>query len=1010
MPLKLIIGPPNSGRTGAVLDAFRAAAARDPVLVVPTVDDVERFEEELTREGAAVIGARVGTFKELFSLVARATDASGGPALSRIQRRRLAREALSRAKLRLLAASSRREGFPAALEDLISELQAALIDPAALAERAAEAGEYEREIAGLYIAFAEVREEIGRHDEHTLAAAATSALRSRPDAWGARPVFLYGFDDLTREQLELVFELARSCPVTVALPWEDRETLTGARGALFAELRDVEGVAIERLESVPRFTRSSTLFELERRFGDLAAEQEPIDNDGGLALLASAGDLAEAEAVGGEVARLLHDGVRPGEIAIVLRDPRSAGPLYGRVLSRFGIPVAVQADLAATRTGTGAGLIALLEAAVGRRRADDLLAYLRTPGIASPSSVDWFQRRLLRGRVRTADEALSSWADGGENGSRRLPGVEKLRSAGSGPALLHEAGRQARWIAEATIRGEGAVAGEERALELRAGAEIERALGELADLDLPASPADVIGAISGLEVPIWRGPTEGRVRVISPYRARARRVAHLFVCSMQDGEFPRRDTGGPLLSDDARAALALPPRKKAEIEDRYLFSVCLSRPKERLWLSWRSADDEGGATARSPFVDEARELLAPPLPRETEERDEALVAEAGGRGLADSVFTPGSAPSEDELARAEAASGGDAPGVDEGVRARTGARLEAARLRASGGRLRPGPLSLEPVLERMRSQELFGPSTLEEYAECPYRWFVDHELRPQRIGPEDEPLTSGQIAHQVLEGLYAKPPAPEGRPTPETLPVWLDRASELVTELGPGKLPRERADTAAALRRVEGLVLAFLADEARTPTPFRPAPELAEARFGFDDSEKGALPLGSGGVHGQIDRIDLGPGGQALVQDYKSGARVEGGKRMLEKGKLQLQLYLLAARELWGLDLAGGLYRPLGARNEADRKPKGLLRKSLRAELSGLDPRPGDHLDDEDFDDALEEAGARAEEIIGAIQAGDIGRRPITGACPSYCHFQSICRRERGLPEDEPVSDDEVEE
>jgi RecB family exonuclease len=305
----------------------------------------------------------------------------------------------------------------------------------------------------------------------------------------------------------------------------------------------------------------------------------------------------------------------------------------------------------------------------------------------------------------------------------------------------------------------------------------------------------------------------------------------------------------------------------------------------------------------------------------------------------------------------------------------------------------------------MGAQKLFGPSTLEEYAECPYRWFVDHELKPQRIGPVEEPLTSGQIAHQVLEGLYAEPPAPEGRPTPETLQVWLDRARELVTELGPEKLPRERADTGAALRRVEGLVLAFLADEARTATPFRPAPELAEARFGFDDSEKGALPLGSGGVHGQIDRIDIGPAGEALVQDYKSGAKVDGGKRMLERGKLQLQLYLLAARELWG-----GLYRPLGARNESARKPKGLLRKELKEELAGLKPRRDDHLDDEAFEAALDDAEAKAVEIIALIQAGDIGRRPIGNTCPRYCHFQPICRRERGVAEDEPVSEDEVEE
>jgi ATP-dependent helicase/nuclease subunit B len=1007
-PLKLIVGPPNSGRTGAVLDRFRAAAPDDPVLVLPTVDDVERFEEELTGGGDAVIGSRVGTFRDLFDLVARATDAPAGPPLSRSQRRRLAREAVARTDLGLLAASSAQPGFPAALEELISELQAALIDPSTLAERATEAGPYEAELAALYEAYARIRDELGRPDEHSLAAAATAALRTRPDAWASRPVFLYGFDDLTLEQLELVRELALHAPVTVALPWEDREVLTQARGALFAELRDTEGVTVEPLSSERRFTRSATLFELERRFGEPQPGTDPVENDGGLALLASAGELAEAEAVGGAIARLLDGGVPAGEIAVVLRDPASSGPLFHRVLSRFDIPVAVQADLAAPRTVTGAGLLALLDAAVGRRRATDLLAYLRTPGMASPSRVDWFERRLLRDRLRTADEAAESWIRDADNGAHGMPGLERLRSAGSGPALLHEAGRQARWIAEAAIRRRGDIAGEDRALELRAGAEIERALAELAELGLPHAAGEVIAAVRELRVPMWRGPTEGRVRVISPYRARARRVAHMFVCSLQDGDFPRRDTGGPLLSDEARAGLALPPRKKAEIEDRYLFSVCLSRPKERLWLSWRSADDEGGATARSPFVDETRELLDPPLPRDTEERDEALAAEAGGRGLADSVFAPSDAPSEAELARAEAESGLEAP-VAEPARGRVAARLGLARGRATPERLRPGPLRLPSVLESLRAQKLFGPSTLEEYAECPYRWFVDHELQPRRIGPEEEPLTSGQVAHRVFERLYAEPPSPEGRPTPETLPVWLDRARELAAEIGPGLLPRERADTAAALHRVEGLVLAFLRDEAETPTPFKPVPGLAEARFGFEDSEQPPLTVAGGGVHGQIDRIDVGPGGEALVQDYKSGAKVIGGKGMLEKGKLQLQLYLLAARELWGLDLAGGLYRPLGGRTDGDRQPKGLLRKELKEDLAGLRPRQNDHLDDEAFDAALDAARERTEEIVAGIQAGRISRSPIGGSCPTYCHFQPICRRERGVPEEEPISEDEEE-
>ena len=201
MAVKVIAGPPNSGRTGKTLEAFRAAAARDPVLVVPTVDDVERFEEELTGEGDVVIGATVGTFNQLFGLVARATDAPAGPALSRTQRLRVAREAASRAELTILATSSRRPGFPAALEELVSELQAALVDPLALRERAAEESGYELEIASLYESYLTVREELALHDDHSLAAAATAALRQRPDGWAARPVFFYGFDDLTLEHL-----------------------------------------------------------------------------------------------------------------------------------------------------------------------------------------------------------------------------------------------------------------------------------------------------------------------------------------------------------------------------------------------------------------------------------------------------------------------------------------------------------------------------------------------------------------------------------------------------------------------------------------------------------------------------------------------------------------------------------------------------------------------------------------------------------------------------------------
>ena len=59
-----------------MIDAFRAA--NEPVLVVPTVDDVERFERELTSGGEVLVGSVVCTFDRLFTrIVMRAPSPIG---------------------------------------------------------------------------------------------------------------------------------------------------------------------------------------------------------------------------------------------------------------------------------------------------------------------------------------------------------------------------------------------------------------------------------------------------------------------------------------------------------------------------------------------------------------------------------------------------------------------------------------------------------------------------------------------------------------------------------------------------------------------------------------------------------------------------------------------------------------------------------------------------------------------------------------------------------------------
>src|SRR5438445_8978451 len=128
MPLTLVIGPANSAKAGEVLGAYADARRKGALLVVPTATDAELYTRELAASEAAVIGGAVLTFSGLMREIARRAG-YGGRRLSALQRERLLRRALRRAKLTTLAESAVSSGFPAAALDLIAELERSLITP-----------------------------------------------------------------------------------------------------------------------------------------------------------------------------------------------------------------------------------------------------------------------------------------------------------------------------------------------------------------------------------------------------------------------------------------------------------------------------------------------------------------------------------------------------------------------------------------------------------------------------------------------------------------------------------------------------------------------------------------------------------------------------------------------------------------------------------------------------------------------------------------------------------------
>ena len=208
VPLKLVTGPANAAKAGEVLGGLRNRLDEDPILVVPTLADVEHAQRELAGRGA-VFGARVMRFKWLFEEIAERAGFDARMA-SDFQRELLVEEAVQRASLDVLADSAAQPGFVRAGAHFFAELgrvrssMSAARFTRALRDWAGDGPRrgYAEEVAALYRGYRDSLERAGLLDEELFAGGALAALdgiapeRGGPEAaWDRTPVFVYGFDD-----------------------------------------------------------------------------------------------------------------------------------------------------------------------------------------------------------------------------------------------------------------------------------------------------------------------------------------------------------------------------------------------------------------------------------------------------------------------------------------------------------------------------------------------------------------------------------------------------------------------------------------------------------------------------------------------------------------------------------------------------------------------------------------------------------------------------------------------
>jgi ATP-dependent helicase/DNAse subunit B len=940
MALTLVTGPANSAKAAEVLGAYAAQRKRGALLVVPNASDALHYSREL----AGAIGGQILTFSGLSREIARRAGYEG-QRLSTLQRERLLRKALQRADLTDLAESAASPGFAAAALDLISELERSLITPQRFAK--AEGGE----VASIYMAYARELDRRGRVDRELYAWRALDALRANPSRWEATPVYFYGFDDLTPLERDAIETLSRvaEAQVTVSLTYEAGRIALAARAEAVEELRPIAAQVVE-LPASDEYYEHRALHVLERRLFE--GIDEPIDPGRAVRLLEAGGERAELELVAAEVLGLLGAGVDGEEIAVVFRGGPTA--LVERVFGEYGIPVALEREMPFAHTTLGRGLLALARCALQRSApASELIAYLRMPGVYG--RVDKAEATVLREGIRTAAEAR-------ERLGLTLREMDSL-----------DIEYQARRLFALPRKGSAALLGPDEQLDARALSVLTRALAELAEVGEKPSGQELIELLETLTVPTAWG---GGVLVAEPLAIRARRFRAVFVCGLQEGSFPGPGAPEPFVPDERRRELAvesglrLRPREDALSRERYLFYSCVSRATDQVVLSYRSSDEEGNIELASPFIEDVAELFVPEW-RERRRR----------RLLADVCWPADEAPTARERARARTVRTDASFRPEEGGPERgPGRGPEGAPEGVPDGGLALG----HAALSTMRHTEIVSAGALESYADCPVKWLVEKELRPEQLEPDAEPLAKGALIHALLERLLRELGRPLTADTLADAEGILDRLlAEPVPELARGRSEPVRL---AALRSIEADLRRYLRHEAASGCDWKS--EALELRFGFDGESLPALELADGvRVRGMVDRIDVDQAGHAIVRDYKStGKRAQyAGARWGADRQLQVALYMLVVKQLLGLEPVAGLYQPLGG---DDPRARGVFLKEAEV---GTRVVATDARSPEELQEVLEDARERAVALALRLRAGDLEPCPET-CSRGACKYPGICR------------------
>lgn len=939
---------------------------------------------------------------------------------------------------------------------------------------------------------------------------------SRSELVAGNHIWIYGFDSFAPKALSVIGELMQyAADVNLVLTYDDKREARDADLFALAEtvIRNFENLAerrsIEvRKRAIPKtYTaeRADKIQFIEQELYALPARKyarggqstNPAEDGASeaaaaadsLTLVAAANLYNEAESAACYVLELVRDfGYRFSDIKVICNDQETRGPILKRVFKEYGIDLVSDTSKDILQSSIVQYITALMDVVVEKYRTDLMIKMLKSGfgDLTNDEITDlenyaikykirgtMWKRPFVRGESEYGVEALVRMNAVREKALAFMPDLEAIFEAEtcgefiSGLyGFLYEKVKLPEKIADLTVlqteQGRPDLAEETAQIWGKVIGIFDQMSEIMGEQKFRAAAfRDLFEAgISQVEIGILP-PTKDGLMMGTMQRTRTGEMKALVVVGANEGVLPNEKPGSGLFGSDEKNLFKENGIELCKVDDvRFLEERMgiyrnLSKPRERLWISYSLSDAEGGPARPSGVFTKLAGLFGDtPVARDALNRQtDAELVGAGPAGLRHLTEALQAACEGRPLAphwhQALTWFKQNKPEALEPIRAGIaftnkqedlGREMTAALYMGNIESTREEALEPSPELS-------LSPSRLERYARCPFSHFVQYGLKPEKRRIfEIAPREIGDIYHECLMEMSRHLTA-RGIAITDPASPWMTISREECRTFVEDVIAKKSGTYREGIleagneekyrgRRITDIcekVCWAVIEQVR-------AGEILRSSFEAPFGRGRRIPpipvnLGEGRtayIEGKIDRVDYLPGERVKIIDYKTGnenfsvAEAEAGYR------LQLMLYLEASLER-RMKPAGVFYfkisEPMVDASGAAIGPEEISDKIQKSfKLNGVivdDPNvirnvAGDFsgisdvvpirinkeglisgtgkdnlLTDEEFESLREKVREKVTDICKSLAGGGIEIHPMktaaTSAC-AYCRYKGICR------------------